>query len=159
MIVVALLVALPAAASADPPATVDGSFIAPPPAPTSVHEAGQNCFVQIDDDTFVLTGDVQGDLVLDFMLVFHRPCAEFPGLPANFRASAEFSGTVTIDGSAHEGSFTGAFNGRISEQGLAAGRLVVLHGTGGLEGLHGVVELQGFPGVGGDYSGELHLDP
>ncbi|MGH2754408.1 MAG: hypothetical protein ACRDLB_08220 [Actinomycetota bacterium] len=155
--VVAGALVMTGSVKASPPEAAAGEFVAPPPAPTSFRTAGNNCFTEIDD-VFELTGTLEGELELDFVVTFHGPCSEFPTFPANFRAPAGFGGTVTLDGTMHTGSFEGTFNGRIDEQAVARGTLSIARGTGGLAGLHGVIVLEGTPGVGGTYSGDVHLD-
>lgn len=156
-VVVAGTLVMPGGVKASPPEAASGEFVAPPPMPTSFRTAGENCFTEIDD-VFELTGTLEGQLNLDFMVVFHGPCSAFPSFPANFRAPAVFDGTVIVEGAAHAGSIEGTFNGRIDEQAVARGTLSIARGTGGLAGLHGVLVLEGTPGVGGTYSGDVHLE-
>jgi hypothetical protein len=158
LILLASALTLSAAAQASPPEAVAGTFVAPPPAPTSLRTAGENCIAEIPD-TFQLAGPLSGALALHFEIVFHGPCSAFPAFPANFRAQGTFEGTVDVAGMVRVGTFAFAFNGTIDSQGLAHGRLVVERGSGGLSGLHGVLELAGIPGIGGSYAGSVHLDP
>jgi hypothetical protein len=157
--VCALLLGMTPAAPANaggPPDTVSGTFSATSAMPASMREAGGNCFVEVPGDVFHLDGDLEGDLTLDFRLHFHNPCAAiYPIASAEFHATATFTGSAMVGGTQRSGSFDVAFNGRIDAQGIARGHAAIRHGSGDFEGLRGVLEFEGEPGVGGDYAGRV----
>ncbi|MGH3032011.1 MAG: hypothetical protein ACRDNE_14850 [Gaiellaceae bacterium] len=142
-----------ASAQASAPEVASGTFAAPPPVPDRVTTAGRNCFVELDD-RFVLAGTLAGTLDLDFRLVFHGPCFASRG---EFHAKGTFTGTATTGGVARTGTVQAVFNGVFAGP-EAEGKLVLRQGDGGLTGLHGVLVLTGTPGVGGTYSGSVHVE-
>lgn len=142
-----------ASAQASTPEVASGTFAAPPPVPDRITTAGGNCFVELDD-RFVLAGTLAGTLDLDFRLAFHGPCLAAQG---EFHAAGKFTGTATTGGVARTGTAEAVFNGVFTGP-QAEGKLVLQRGDGGLAGLHGVLVLTGTPGVGGTYSGSVHVE-
>lgn len=150
------VLAAPAAAWATVPEPAEGTFTVEGMTVTAVRPAGETCHVELTA-TFAFAGTLAGSFTAPFSIQHHGSCVE----PAaeTFQASGTYAGTVTVAGSERTGTFEFTFAGTIDTAGNAEGKLVVRHGTGELEGLHGLVELTGLTGVGGTYSGSLHLEP
>jgi hypothetical protein len=88
-----------------------------------------------------------------FHIIQSAPCDAVG--PQAFQATGEFTGTVA----GHAGSFRLRFQGHIDAAGNARGALVIQHGTGELENLHGHLTLTGQAGVSGTYSGTIVCAP
>jgi len=88
-----------------------------------------------------------GAFVAPFRILHFGACDQ----PASklFQARGTYRGSVA----GVTGSFDFVFAGTIDAAGHARGELIVLRGSGGLQGLRGAVTLDGLEGVGGTYSG------
>lgn len=144
------LFGIPLVASAQTDQFVTGDFevsgltLTPPP-----RQRGQACFFNVQATFRFVDGSVSGEIPLHFRFVQSAPCDETG--PQTFTATGTFTGSVA--GTA--GSFTVRFQGHIDAEEHARGELVILHGAGGLEDLHGHLTLTGQSGVGGVYEGRV----
>jgi hypothetical protein len=134
------------------PSAVSGTFTITFAAPPTFRQIDNTCFIEAPV-RFDFTGDVQGSFSSTVRVVKFGAC----DAPASdvFQISGVFSGSVL----GRVGAFPFVLAGRTDAQGHTNAQLVIGHGSGALAGLHGELTLIGQAGVGGRYSGTVHLSP
>ena len=119
------LVAVAAPAGATPPSPLSGSFAVVSFTPTSTKTAGGNTFIT-GVRTAALSGTFTGTATDTIHLVMH----------ANGTTSIRGEGTCVCTFGGRAGTFDYRFEGSGTFPTSVAGRFVIYHGTGGLEGVH-----------------------
>ena len=111
---------------------------------------GGTCVITLTA-TFSFEGTLVGSFTAPFVITHDGACDQ----PAaeTFVASGTYNGTVA----GRAGKFQFVFAGTIDAARNARGTLVVVRGSGGLQGLSGALELSGVAGVGGTYRGVVTL--
>jgi hypothetical protein len=117
---------------------------------TSVRTAGGNTFIT-GTDVDVFAGGLSATFItVDKHIIFHADGS------ANFDGYGKGTGSVNGGPS---GTFTAIFSATATPSGLDDGQIVIGNGTGGLSGIHGVIDFF-TPSVGSpfdDYSGQVHF--
>jgi hypothetical protein len=159
LLVVVLLFAAVAPASASQPSTVSGTyeFIYGQP---EVTEAGNNCFIEVDG-TYPFSGDLEGVATTHFDAISHGPCAT--AAPFNNRETLYGRGTFVGTVLGVSGTFEFVYEGHsypvAPGQDALDARFIILSGTDGLANLHGVLEASYDLGNTFDtYTGRVHFD-
>lgn len=162
LITLLILLVLVAPASATAPAGVSGQYwLTEPPANLQMRPAGNNCIIDVDM-TYPFTGDLIGTAVAHFRVVSHGPCEN--NMPFSYDESLKAKGTFTGEVLGQAGTFDFIYEGKgwpaaPGEEALDV-RIVILSGTGGLEGLHGMLDVTYVMGDAFDsYEGQVHFDP
>ena len=150
LLIIPLALLLLPGAYAKQPSSGSGTFTATNGAP-HVRSAGGNMIIT-HSVMFTITGTIAGTCKGQERDVVHAD------------GTLEFHGTCSFTGSAGEksGTTVDLYNGR-GNMASFAGRFVVGHGTGGLEGFHGVgtfkASANGEGGTTGTYTLQWHIDP
>jgi hypothetical protein len=175
-----LILALPAAAAK--PMEVSGEFGGGATADPVVQAVGSNCFLTIPyAHVWGGEGAFYGSSIAVWEIVSHGACIDpATGRPypaGSFRENLKAQGTFTggvCDGGvwqegkceggvAREGGFTFVWVARVRPADTPApnmfGQITIMHGTGGLQGLHGTLETEGRAGESGGFSGQIHFEP
>ena len=130
---------------------VSGDFVVTSAVPVGIEETGSTCIIELDA-TFAFLGALEGAFDAQFTILHFGSCLE-PAFEL-FLAAGTYTGSVL----GSEGSFDFVFIGQITEAGEATGSLIVISGSGELEGLRGRIVLSGIAGVGGSYAGRVRLE-
>jgi hypothetical protein len=124
--------------------------------PESVTQLSPNTCIMKVSMRFDFFGDVEGEMWVDLKIIHHGSCDFAAGPePGNFHGQGLFVGTV---GSA-EGALECTVVGKHLDDGGVIGKLVIQKGYDELAGLHGLLRQEGIVGVGGVYSGTVHVAP
>lgn len=132
LLVFAAATALAAPAAASPPKPATGTFAVVTATTTDVRTADGNTFLTVTR-TAVLSGTFTGTTTDEVRIVMH----------SNGTTSVHGTGTCVCTVEGRSGTFDYRFQGSGTFPTTLAGRYVVRHGTGGLEGLHGVGSFSG----------------
>jgi hypothetical protein len=173
VLVLALVLAAPAAATA--PTDVSGTWTGKytiPPQPTN--PCVPNCHLVATMTHIWADGNFQGTSESEWHIFGQGPCGDSKPncCHALLKATGTFVGSLELDGQVYAGSFDYRLQWQVihpdpDQTGgwdTFVGKLVILRGYDGLEGLHGVLEQWGRTGPtakGGrvTYAGQVHLDP
>lgn len=139
-------------AYATQPTAVLGTFDVDILGVPSFEQQGNKCIILLPAQ-FSLSGDLTGYFSSEFKIIHFGSCIE----PAkeHFTTSGTFVGIVGTS----SGTFDFTFHGKIDENSIAQGKMMIKKGTDDLENIHGIIELGGLSGVGGTYKGNVHFDP
>jgi Protein of unknown function (DUF3224) len=139
-------VATAAPVAATPPKPSNDIFALVSSTTTSVRTADGNTFLTLTR-VATLTGTFTGTATDTVVLVMH----------SNGTTSLRGAGVCTCTAEGRTGTFDYRFSGAGTFPTFASGRYVVMHGTGGLEGLHGVGTFSGSFAVAA-LEGTYHFD-
>jgi hypothetical protein len=131
---------------ATPPQPSTDTFALLSSTTTSVRTADGNTFLTVTR-TALLTGTFNGTTTDTVVLVMH----------SNGTTSLRGEGVCTCSVEGRTGTFEYRFRGSGTFPTSASGQYVVMHGTGGLEGLHGVGTFTGSFAV-AELEGTYHFD-
>jgi len=176
-----LILAVPAAASK--PTQVSGAFVGggPTGAPVTT-QIGGNCFLSIPfEHVWGGEGSISGSSSTVWEIISHGACIDpatgepYPAgsFRENLKARGTFTGAVcdggiwqdgVCEGGVElEGGFTFVWTAQVRPADVPApnmfGHITIMHGTEGLQGLHGTLETEGRAGGSGGFVGQIHFEP
>ncbi len=149
---------MPASASQTMPASGKLAW-AGPPMNLEMKQFGTNCFMSTDIAYRFFDGNLDGSAETQWSILTHGPC---PASPNQYKEDLMATGTFTgkVDGKSGTLKLLIVMKGWPAAPGELAniGKIIILSGTGGLEGLQGVLDVTYYMGDPSDaYSGKLHF--